>query len=401
MVDFNKKIMERKRIVIFLGHPAHFHLFRNVVKNLEVSKHKVFFVIKKKDILETLLKESGYDYVLIREGRKDSKLSMLLSVLMMDFRMWKFIIQNDIQLLVGTTLSFATKYFTKCHVIITNEDDAKVVPLYTSISYPFASAILNPIVCDSGKWNKKAIKYNSYQELAYLHPNHFSPDFSIVEKYLETDKPYFIMRFAKLSAHHDNGVKGIDDEMANRIIQILKPHGNIYITSERSLDPQFEPYRMPIAPIDMHHVMAFADIYIGDSQTMAAEAGVLGVPFIRYNDFAGKIGYLNELENKYKLGFGIKSGQEELLLRTLKNLLDMPNRREVFQERRIEMLKDKIDYAKFLTWFIENFPQSRQIMQERTEYQYNFKLINYENTDHRSIKRNRIIPYAQNEGCQP
>lgn len=28
--------------------------------------------------------------------------------------------------------------------------------------------------------------------------------------------------------------------------------------------------------------MAFASLYIGDSQTMAAEAGVLGVPFVRF-----------------------------------------------------------------------------------------------------------------------
>ena len=42
--------------------------------------------------------------------------------------------------------------------------------------------------------------------------------------------------------------------------------------------------------------MAFASLYIGDSQTMAAEAGVLGVPFVRFNDFVGRIGYLRELE---------------------------------------------------------------------------------------------------------
>ena len=55
----------------------------------------------------------------------------------------------------------------------------------------------------------------------------------------------------------------------------------------------------------MHHVMAFASLYIGDSQTMAAEAGVLGVPFVRFNDFVGRIGYLRELEDVYQLGFGV------------------------------------------------------------------------------------------------
>ena len=36
--------------------------------------------------------------------------------------------------------------------------------------------------------------------------------------------------------------------------------------------------------------VAFASLYIGDSQTMAAEAGVLGVPFVRFNDFVGRLG---------------------------------------------------------------------------------------------------------------
>ena len=131
-------------------------------------------------------------------------------------------------------------------------------------------------------------------------------------------------------------------------------------------------------PLDMHHVMAFASLYIGDSQTMAAEAGVLGVPFVRFNDFVGRIGYLRELEDTYELGYGIHatplaanssirradgsaqpSGVEELYKR-VEELVAMPSeqRRKVWAERRQTMLSDKIDCAKFLTWFIENYPSS-------------------------------------------
>ena len=58
-------------------------------------------------------------------------------------------------------------------------------------------------------------------------------------------------------------------------------------------------------------VMRFASLYIGDSQTMAAEAGVLGVPFVRFNDFVGRIGYLRELEDVYRLGFGVHASPLE------------------------------------------------------------------------------------------
>ena len=117
-----------------------------------------------------------------------------------------------------------------------------------------------------------------------------------------------------------------------------------------------DQYRIAINPLDIHHVMAFAGLYIGDSQTMAAEAGVLGVPFVRFNDFVGRIGYLNELENKYKLGFGIKPDEEKRLYQTVQTLLEMDNRKAVFQERRRVMLSECINFADFLTDYIETYP---------------------------------------------
>ena len=214
-------------IAIFLGHPAHFHLFKNVAKNLLNDGERVHFVIKQKDILEKLLQEANISYSVIREGRSDGKIGLLKSVFHMEKKMYRFIKTNNIQILVGSTLSFATRVLTKAHVIVTGEDDASIVPMYANIVYPFATEILTPIGCDNGYWNKKSIKYNSYQELAYLHPNHFEADKTIVEKYFPTNKPYFIIRFAKLTAHHDNGIQGINTEIAQKIIDILAPHGDI------------------------------------------------------------------------------------------------------------------------------------------------------------------------------
>jgi hypothetical protein len=37
------------------------------------------------------------------------------------------------------------------------------------------------------------------------------------------------------------------------------------------------------------------------------------------------------------------------------------------------MLDNKIDYAKFQTWFIENYPESAKVMKENPEYQSVFK----------------------------
>ena len=128
---------------------------------------------------------------------------------------------------------------------------------------------------------------------------------------------------------------------------------------------------------------------------MAAEAGVLGTPFVRFNDFVGRIGYLRELEDVYQLGYGIHASVltedspirrndgtlqpsgTEALYSAVEALVAMPEVVEsrksnvespsVFASRREKMLRDKIDYAKFLTWFIENYPQSAKQTKENQE----------------------------------
>ena len=57
----------------------------------------------------------------------------------------------------------------------------------------------------------------------------------------------------------------------------------------------------------------------------------------------------------------------------VKEVLNMPNRKEEWQTRRQRMLSEKIDYAQFLIWFIENYPESKKTMQENPDYQFRFK----------------------------
>ena len=345
------------RILVYLGHPAHFHNYKNTIVALKADGHQVEVLIKKKDILEDLLRNAGIPYHnILEEGRKNSKAGIMWGIVKRAWRLNQFCRRFHPDILTGSSVENSwVGPLRHIPVISIGEDDADVVPNYAKLTYPGASVILCPDTCDCGKWNHKAVKYPGYQELGYLHPDNFTPDKAVVRIYFNPDQPYFLMRFSGLNAHHDVGIRGINNAIAGRLIRLLEPHGRVFITSERPLGHEFEPYRIAINPLDIHHVMAFADIYLGDSQTMAAEAGVLGVPFVRFNDFVGRIGYLNELENKYQLGFGIKPDEEEKLYDTVAQLLAMPNRKNVFQARRKLMLSEKINFADFLTQFIENY----------------------------------------------
>ena len=365
------------KVLFCLNHPAHYHLCKNAISQLKADGNDVFILARPKDVLLDLLKNENYETVPIKKGKNlIEKIKLHSSALNYAVEYAKKIKPDFV---TGTGNFYEISHRLGIPSWLLTEDDATtnfMLFVDNILSNRKYTGILSPIVCNNSVLEKRSVKYNSYHELAYLHPNNFTPERNVVDKYFPSDKPYFILRFAQLNAYHDLGISGINTEIAQRLIDILKPHGAIYITSERPLESQFEQYRIKIDPSDMHHVMAFSDLYIGDSQTMAAEAAVLGVPFIRYNDFVGRIGYLNELENVYHLGFGIKASEEgsaERMYQTLTELISMPNRKEEWQNRRQKMLSEKIDYAKFLTWFIENYPESREIMRKNPEYQNRFK----------------------------
>ncbi len=342
------------RILFHLGHPAHFHLFKNVIHRLLDENHIVDIISKEKDVLSSLLDSTGWTYHnFLSSGKSKGKVGLLKDLITRGRKLLLWSFKNRPDLLIGSSvdISYVGKLLNIPSVNVA-EDDASAVPLYSKLAYPWATAILSPSCCNNGKWQNKTITYQGYHELAYLHPDLFTADKSIAYKYCSSDKQLFIFRFSGMNAHHDNGVRGINDSIALELIRLLKPHGQIIITSERSLSSELEQYRVSVDPIDMHHLLAFTTLLISDSQTMTAEASVLGTPTIRYNDFVGKIGYLNELEDKYQLTYSFKIDEKDLMLKKVMELLQIPFLNKIFQERRQKMLSDKINVSEYLYKYI-------------------------------------------------
>jgi len=372
MESEGKKYM---KFLFLMGHPAHYHLFKNTIAELKSRGHTVFILIKTKDILEDLLNNSDLEYFnMLKGGRKDTKLGIVWGVVRKEIQLFRFCLKYKPDLLIGTMAEIAAHVGKVLNIpsINVNEDDARIIYTFSKITNPFITHLLSPEACDNSEWNYKTIKYKGYHKLTYLHPNQFTPDEEIFHKYSFLTRPYFIIRFVKLTAHHDRGARGINTRIAENLISVLKPYGNIWISSERELEPEFEKYRLKIDPLDIHNVMSFAKIFIGDSQSMAVEAAMLGVPFIRFNDFIGKIGVLNEIENKYKLGYGIRTNEEEKLFTILQEMLDNPNLSNEYKAKRDTMLSEKIDVTQFYVWFFENYPQSVEVLKNDQNYQNRF-----------------------------
>jgi uncharacterized protein len=363
------------KIIIYLGHPAQFHFNKIIINKLIHNGHQVKILLKTKDILEKLVKEYGFEYENIQENsRKNNKLSILLASINRTISVLKIARKFKPDILMGTDASVAQAGFIlNCPTLTTLEDDFDVIKKLAKLTYPFTTFIVVPKVCDIGKWNSKKIPYDGYMKLAYLHPNYFVPNELIVRKYIQAEK-YCLIRLAQLNAHHDSGIKGLDLTLVNQIIKICEQKNyKVFISSEASLESCFSDYQLKINQNDIHHIMAFASLLISDSQSMSVEAAMLGIPSIRFSDFAGRISVLEELECNYQLTYGIPTNQSKKLEARVNELLSTENLKEIYQHRRERMQSEKIDVTAFFVWFIENYPESAAIMKNNPDYQLRFK----------------------------
>jgi len=370
------------KILIALNHPAHYYLFKFIYLKLISKGHDVRYVIKEKDILEKLLLSEKVAYTKISQKKNvKGSFSIVLKggieLLQRDLKLLKYVREFVPDIMMGTDIAIThIGKLMRLPSFVYNEDDFEINKFFCKSSYPFANFIVAPAYTSVGKYGSKKISYNGIQKMAYLNPKYFSPDKRVLQDLkVSTDENFFIIRLISLTSAHDieGKHKGIDLKLTKEIINYLEKYGKVFISSEDVLPRELLKYQLKISPNNMHSVMAFASLFIGDSQSMCAEAGILGTPFIRFNDFVGKIKYLSDIEDNYKLGWGVKTNEPMRIFEIIKELFLIKNYKKEWDKRGKKLFDDKIDLTAFSVWFIENYPNSIKIMKGNPNYQYNFK----------------------------
>lgn len=365
-------------ILFYFGHPAQYLFVRDTIKRLSQSnRHQIRILIKTKDVLEDLLRNDGMEYTnILPQIRGNSRASIVLSLIKRTFSMLPIVLKFKPDLLIGTDATIAQlgKVLNINRITIT-EDDYEAIKNLGDLAYPFTQTILCPSVCDVGKWDTKKVGYDGYMKLGYLHPAVFTVNNDVLKKY-GLVKKYILIRLSQLNAHHDFGIKGLNETLLDTTIEMAEGAGyQVFVSAEGGGDDKYEKYQLSINPNDMHHVLANAQVLICDSQSMTMEAAMLGVPSLRYSSFVGKISVLEELEHTYQLTVGIAQGDDAQLMKHLYCMLSDKDIKEKYQAKREKMLADKIDVTAFMVWFIENYPLSKNQMKEDPAIQNQFKKL--------------------------
>ncbi len=355
------------KILIDIGHPAHIHYFKNMVNILESKGYSFHFTLRDRDSTVALIEKYGFSYTKRGKGGKNL-LTKLLALPIMNFKVLRVArkFKPDI------FLSFASPYaaqvawlLRKPHITF---DDTEHAVFAHKLYRPFSKVVLSPMSYFK-PIEKKQLLFDSYMELCYLHPKYFKADASILSQLgLNENEKYCILRFVSWDANHDVGQKGFDFESKIKIVKELSTLCRVFISSENTLPKELEQYRFNLHPSLMHHALYYASLYIGEGATMASEAAVLGTPSIYVNSLdAGTI--QDQISHGLLFMFTDSIGVVE----KAREILSLPNVKAYFRNKRDVMLSQKIDPTAFMVWFIENYPESKKIIIENPDYQYNFK----------------------------
>ncbi len=338
------------RILVEILHPAHVHVFRNAVDLWRNRGDDVLVLSREKECANALL--AAYEIPFHSISRLGSrKGSLLWEMVVRDVRMLGAALRFKPDVLVGimgVTIVQVGKLIRRPAIVFYDTENAT---LTNRVVYPLAHSVCTP-TCYTGPVRGRHVTYPGYHELAYLHPNRFTPDGDAVRQMgLDPDSPYFIVRFVSWQASHDVGEKGLGLDFKRRVVEKLEKHGRVLITSEGELPPQLSPYRFNLPPETMHHVLAFATVLVGESATMASEAAVLGVPALFISD-TGR-GYTDEEEAAYGLVFNFKTSQTAEVFERLDALLNMEDLKGEFSRRRERMLTEKVDTTAWMLDYID------------------------------------------------
>ena len=343
------------KILIDIGHPAHIHLFKNFAWRMQERGHKILFTCRDRECVLQLMRV--YKFVYDNFGKHYSSVQgKIFGLLKNELQMLNTAIQfkPDLFLSHGSTIAAFTSFIMhKPHIAFEDTFNMEQVKL----SMPFTDVVLTGDY-PHPSLGKKEIKYPGYHELAYLYPNVFTPDESVLEILgMKKGEKYAIVRFVAWEASHDIGHSGISYENKIKLVKTLSRHLHVFISSEMELPEELKNYQINIPPEQMHNALAFAHLFIGESSTMATESAVLGTPSIYIND--SKLEYTNDLANYGLLYSYMESEYDQIAaIKKAEELALKQNVKEEYLPRREKMLADKIDVSAFLIWFVENYPES-------------------------------------------
>lgn len=326
-----------ERLLVAIQHPAHVHFYRHAIGELE-ENNDVSIVVRDSEVATDLLDAYGFEYEVL--GRSGSGIRLVASQLLYEAKMLRHAREFDPDIMTaigGSAVAHVARAVGARSIVFTDTEHAT---LTNKLMAPFADEIWTP-ECFHADFGAKQVRYPGYHELAYLHPDRFSPDDSVREDVgLGKDERYVVLRLVSWEASHDAGAGGIDD--VGDVVERLEATGTaVLITAEGEVPSRVRDRQVEIEPHRMHDLLAGASLFLGEGATMAAESAVLGTPAVYVNTL--RMGYTDELEARYGLLYNCQGAfRHEMAVETAESILSGADDHD-WADARKRLLDEKAD----------------------------------------------------------
>lgn len=345
------------KIIIDIGHPKDVNVFKNVILALKNNGHDVKIVGRAKENIKKILEEFGFQCEFGPHYK--NIIGKAFGIVHND--LWLYNVarkyQPDIFISQGSPYSaHASRLLGKPHLAYI---DTEIAVPAIKLMLPFTDKVYtsSSFYTDLGP---KQERFNGYYELAYLHPKYFKPNPEIKKKYGMDE--YIILRLSALAAHHDLNATGLEfktEEELREYVSQLEKYAKVKISSETTQWQTIRDRQLKNDPKDLHDLIFYSSLCIGEGATMASEAAILGVPSIYVSNT--QRGYLNELENKYGLAYTVQKREDGL--NKAVEILENESCRNEWLLKREKMLNEKIDIVDFMVRTVEAYADTRKISQ--------------------------------------
>jgi len=329
-------------LLIEIGHPAHVHFFYPIIRRLQADGDKVVVVTRNKEITDNLLVDMGIPFRSLTTSTH-SRLKMLAELLERWYKIWKIIGKEKIDVIVsisGISTAVPARLRGRPNITITDTEDAT---LSNRIAFPFTDAILTPefFLKDFGVKHRR---YFGLHELAYLKGfNHLGLEKRLLE--LGLQQPYSILRLIAYDAAHDWALALPNEEDILQVVRFLEQFGKVYITSQKKLHGHLKDYELQAPITSIHDVLAGAEFFVGESPTMAVEAGLLGTPALLVSARSPGLGNMVEL-GKRELLVNLESWS--LACKYLNSIGDHGRFRKEWRHRATNFVEATVDVADYV-----------------------------------------------------
>lgn len=327
------------KVVVTIQHPGHVHFFKHAIDELQSQGHEVHVFARRMGVNLDILDAAGIEYEVLA-GESDGLASLAKVQATYEARLLARArtIQPDVVTAIGGVAAAHVARLVGAESVVFY--DTEHATLIKSLAYPFADRVVTP-ECYDGDAGSAQTTYPGMHELAYLHPERFEPDPSVLDDAaLDADDDFVVARFNGWGASHDVGEGGFED--VTEVFDRLEATGaEVVFTSEEPLPDEYQDRRMTVAPERMHDLLYYADAFVGEGATTAAECAVLGTPAVYVNTLT--MGYTRELEEAYGLLYNFDGAdRHEAAIEQAESILGEYDDAK-WAERRERLLDDVVD----------------------------------------------------------